>query len=176
MTDRLRLDLVLNDFVAGAVAERKITILSDGSPWRPLIDVKDMARAIDWAIDRRADAADAFQATNVGSNEWNYQVRDLAEAVARVIPGTKVTINKGAQPDKRSYKVNFDLFKQLAPQHQPQIDLTTTIKEIKEGLESLAFDDKNFRESKFMRLKVLTHLLKKGLLNENLEWTQSSTH
>ena len=52
MTDRLRLDLVLNDFVAGAHAFRKITLLSDGTPWRPLIHVRDMARAIDWAIDR----------------------------------------------------------------------------------------------------------------------------
>ena len=55
MSDRLRLDLVLNDFVAGAVAYKKISILSDGTPWRPLIHVKDMARAIDWAIQKRTN-------------------------------------------------------------------------------------------------------------------------
>ena len=86
-SDRLRLDLVLNDFVAGAVASKRITILSDGTPWRPLINVKDMARAIDWAISRDVANGGEFLAVNVGSDEWNYQVKDLAEAVAKVIPG-----------------------------------------------------------------------------------------
>src|SRR5581483_5808412 len=73
---RLRLDLVLNDFVAGAIASKKIGILSDGKPWRPLINVKDMARAIDWAIQREMSFGGEFLAVNVGSDEWNYQVKD----------------------------------------------------------------------------------------------------
>jgi nucleoside-diphosphate-sugar epimerase len=170
MSDRLRLDLVLNDFVAGAVAEGKITILSDGTPWRPLIDVKDMARAIDWAISRDVEKEGEFVAVNVGTVKWNYQVRDLAEAVAQVIPGTKVAINKDAQPDKRSYKVDFKLFRRLAPDHQPQVDLSTSIMELKDGLESLAFNDTNFRNSRYMRLKILTYLREKGLLNKQLQW------
>jgi nucleoside-diphosphate-sugar epimerase len=169
-SDRLRLDLVLNDFVAGAVASRRITILSDGTPWRPLINVKDMARAIDWAITRDVSIGGEFLAANVGSEGWNYQVKDLAEAVAKVIPGVDVSINKDAQPDKRSYKVNFDLFKKLAPKHQPRIDLTTSIRELKEGLKRIAFNNDNFRESNFMRLNILKELQSKGLLNEKLEW------
>ena len=133
-SDRLRLDLVLNDFVAGSVASQQITILSDGTPWRPLINVKDMARAIDWAIGRAGTNGGHFLAVNVGSDEWNYQVKDLAEAVAAVIPGTTVSINKDAQPDKRSYKVNFDLFKKLAPSHQPKVSLVESIEELKNGL------------------------------------------
>ena len=120
-SDRLRLDLVLNDFVAGAVASNKITILSDGTPWRPLINVKDMARAIDWAVSRDGSNGGDFLAINVGSDEWNYQVRDLAEAVAKVVPGVEVSINKDAQPDKRSYRVNFGLFRSLVPRHQPKV-------------------------------------------------------
>jgi len=173
MSDRLRLDLVLNDFVAGAVAERKITILSDGTPWRPLIDVKDMARAIDWAISRDVDKEGEFVAVNVGTDKWNYQVRDLAEAVAQVIPGTKVSINKDAQPDKRSYKVDFGLFRRLAPNHQPQVDLSTSIMELKDGLESLSFNDRDFRNSRYMRLKILTYLREKGFLNEQLQWQRA---
>ena len=111
----MRLDLVVNDFVAAAVTSKKIQIFSDGTPWRPLIDVKDMARAIEWAIGREADNGGAFLAVNVGSNEWIYQVRDLAEAVAAIIPGVDISINKDAQPDKRSYRVNFDLFKKAGP-------------------------------------------------------------
>ena len=172
MSARLRLDLVLNDFVAGAVASKQITILSDGSPWRPLINIKDMARAIEWAIKRDEADGGKFLAVNVGSDEWNYQVKDLAEAVANVIPDIDISINKDAQPDKRSYRVNFGLFKKLAPEHQPKYDLITTVKELKEGLEAMMFHDENFRNSKFMRLKVLTHLIEKKLLNEKLEWTK----
>lgn len=172
-SDRLRLDLVLNDFVAGSVASRQITILSDGTPWRPLINVKDMARAIDWAIGREPGNGGNFLAVNVGCDEWNYQVKDLAEAVSEVIPGTVVSINKDAQPDKRSYRVNFDLFKKLAPLHQPKTSLAESIEELKNGLESIRFRDQNFRNSTYMRLMILTELQEKGLLNEKLQWTRT---
>ena len=170
MSDRLRLDLVLNDFVAGAVASKKITILSDGSPWRPLINIKDMARAIEWAITRDRTTGGSFLAVNIGSDEWNYQVKDLAEAVAKVMPDVDISINTNAQPDKRSYKVNFNLFRKLAPEHQPQVDIYSTIKELKDGLEAMGFNDANFRQSHYMRLKVLTDLQKRGLLDDQLEW------
>jgi nucleoside-diphosphate-sugar epimerase len=171
MSERLRLDLVLNDFVASAVASGKITILSDGTPWRPLIHIQDMARAIDWGIERPISAGGPFLVVNVGTNEWNYQVRDLAEAVARIIPGTEVSINKDAQPDKRSYRVNFDLFRSLAPDHQPRYDLDTTIQELRDGLEAMTFREKNFRNTNFMRLKIIDSLKERGYLDEKLRWT-----
>ena len=171
MSDRLRLDLVLNDFVASSVASGKITILSDGTPWRPLIHIKDMARAIDWGVERPLLAGGPFLVVNAGTNEWNYQVRDLAEAVARIIPGTEVSINKDAQPDKRSYRVNFDLFRSLAPQHQPQYDLDTTIQELRDGLEAMTFREQNFRNTNFMRLKIIDSLRERGYLDEKLRWT-----
>lgn len=173
MSERLRLDLVLNDFVAGTVASKKITILSDGTPWRPLINIKDMARAIDWAINREISDGGEFLAVNVGSNEWNYQVKDLAEAIAKVIPDVDISIDKNAQPDKRSYKVSFDLFKKLAPDYQPQVDLISSIKELKDGLEAMNFNNSDFRNSKFMRLRVLADLRNKGLLTEGLEWSNN---
>lgn len=172
MSDRLRLDLVLNDFVAGAVASQQINILSDGTPWRPLIHVKDMARAIDWAIERDVTAGGTFLAVNAGCNEWNYQVFELAEAVAKIVPGVKVSINREAPPDKRSYRVNFDLYKRLAPRHQPQVELLEAIRDLKEGLETMEFRDANFRQSTYMRLRVLTRLRERGLLNANLEWSE----
>jgi nucleoside-diphosphate-sugar epimerase len=174
MSERLRLDLVLNDFVAGAVASKQINILSDGTPWRPLINVKDMARAIEWAIIRENDAGGLFLAVNIGSDEWNYQVKDLAEAVAKVMPDVDVSINKNAEPDKRSYRVDFNLYKVLAPNHQPQVDLIDSIGELKQGLESMEFKNANFRNSHFMRLKVLTGLREKRLLSDTLEWTNSA--
>jgi nucleoside-diphosphate-sugar epimerase len=172
MSDRLRLDLVLNDFVAGAVSSGQISILSDGTPWRPLINVKDMAIAIDWAISRPASNGGEFLAVNTGSNEWNYQVKELAEAVAQVIPGVKVSVNPDAPPDKRSYRVNFDLYKQLAPDHQPQHNLLDTIQELKHNLDEMGFSDGNFRNSRLMRLKVLNHLQEKTLIDSQLSWTK----
>ena len=171
MSDRLRLDLVLNDFVAGALTQKKIVVMSDGTPWRPLINVKDMARAIDWAIGRSAEKAGVGLIVNVGSNEWNCQVRDLAHAVAAAIPGVEVSINKNAPPDKRSYRVSYDLFKQLAPSFQPLSDFKSTILELKEGLERVNFSDKAYRESQYMRLNVINKFRETGVLTDNLEWS-----
>ncbi|MCG6190230.1 NAD-dependent epimerase/dehydratase family protein [Maribellus maritimus] len=169
-SNRLRLDLVLNDFVAGAVSSKRIDILSDGTPWRPLINVLDMARAIDWAVTRDADNGGEFLAVNAGTNSWNYQVKELAEAVAEVVEGCKVTINQDAPPDKRSYKVNFDLFKKLAPNHQPIFDLETSIRSLYENLNTMGFNDPDFRESSFIRLKVLNKLQTESFLDDNLSW------
>ncbi len=168
---RLRLDLVVNDFVAGAVTSKRIDILSDGTPWRPLINVLDMARAIDWAVMRNAENGGNFLAINTGSNEWNYQVKELAEAVAEVVDGCKVTVNPEAPPDKRSYKVNFDLFKKLAPNHQPVFQLNPTIKNLIENLNAMEFNDANFRKSSLMRLNVISNLIQQNELNNNLTWT-----
>lgn len=169
MSPRLRLDLVLNDFVACALSSGQITVLSDGSPWRPLIDVKDMALAIDWALNREADCGGECLAVNVGSNQWNYQVRDLADAVSRLIPDTEVSINTDAPHDKRSYKVNFSLYESLAPSHQPRVNLEQSILELKQGLETIHFQDSHFRSSEFMRLKVIENSIERKILNEKLQ-------
>ncbi len=173
-SERLRLDLVLNDFVACAVTSGEITILSDGTPWRPLINVRDMARAIEWAITRDNENGGEFLAVNVGSDEWNYQVKDLAEAVAKVIPGLKISINPDAPPDKRSYRVNFDRFRKLAPNHQPQVDLIESIRELRQGLESIRFNNADFRNSDYMRLKHLTRLQNLGMIDKQLRWIERS--
>lgn len=166
-SDRLRLDLVLNDFVASAIAAKRIDILSDGTPWRPLIHVADMARAIDWAT-QRTDGG-SFLVINTGSNNWNYQVKDLAFAVQKAFGGNiEVNINAQAQPDKRSYKVSFDLYQKLAVGYQPQVDLPMAISGLKKGLEGISFNDANFRRSQLIRLNVIKKLMSEGLLNENL--------
>jgi nucleoside-diphosphate-sugar epimerase len=170
MSDRLRLDLVLNDFVASAVASGTITILSDGTPWRPLIHVSDMARAIEWAVTRHPDQGGAFLAVNAGSDEWNYRVRDLAEEVARAIPGVDVSIAERSGPDRRSYRVSFARFQGLAPEHQPQIDLRVAVDDLKDGLRGMGFDDPDFRSSRLMRLVVLEQLRERGLVDERLAW------
>ena len=171
MSDRLRLDLVLNDFVACALAHGEISVLSDGSPWRPLIDVSDMARAIEWAIARPSSNGGRYLAVNAGSDEWNFQVRQLAEAVAEAIPGTRIAINHDAPPDKRSYRVDFALYRSLAPDHQPRMTLPETVGMLSDGLRAIGFSDKDFRSSEWIRLRVIERGLGSGRLSPDLRWT-----
>jgi nucleoside-diphosphate-sugar epimerase len=172
MSDRLRLDLVLNDFVACALSSGEITVLSDGTPWRPLINIRDMARAIEWAITRPAETGGKFLAVNVGSDGWNYTVKDLAHAVATSVPGTKVSINTAAPPDGRSYQVDFALFRKLAPNHQPQETLESSIAALRDGLREIAFADRDFRQSQLIRLKTLERHIEQKRLDKDLRWLQ----
>jgi nucleoside-diphosphate-sugar epimerase len=175
MSDRLRLDLVLNDFVACALTSGEITVLSDGTPWRPLINVRDMARAIEWAISRSSDNGGSFLAVNAGSDAWNFQVRDLAGPVADSIPETKVSINTAAPPDRRSYKVDFGLFRKLAPAHQPRETLASSIAALRDCLREISFSDPDFRQSQLIRLKVLERHIENDWLDADLNWRDRST-
>ena len=170
MSDRLRLDLVLNDFVACALSSGEITVLSDGTPWRPLIDVRDMARAIEWAVVRPAEQGGGVLVVNVGSDERNHRVRELAEAVAAAVPGTRVSINQAAQPDARSYRVDFGLFRELAPEHQPLFSLRDSIGALVDGLRAIGFADPEFRSGRMMRLNTLAGLIDAGRLGAELRW------
>lgn len=173
MSERLRLDLVLNDFVASALSTGTITVLSDGTPWRPLIDVRDMARAIDWAVHRGSDAGGAFLCVNAGSDRWNHCVRDLAEAVRDRIPGTTVSINTTAAPDLRSYRVDFGLFRALAPDHQPMMGLADSIDRLRQGIEAMGTISPDFRQSRYMRLRMLQSHIQAGRLTPELRWTSA---
>jgi len=169
-SDRTRLDLVVNDFVACAIAGGVINILSDGTPWRPLIHISDMARAIDWAVGRKHENGGTFLIINTGSHQWNYQVKELANTVAQEIPGTEVQVNINAAPDNRSYKVDFAKFRDLAPNHQPIISLAQTVQGLRDGLTAMGFADKNFHNSDFMRLNVLKKHMSTNRLTQNLNW------
>lgn len=166
---RLRLDLVLNDFVASALINKKIELLSDGSAWRPIIDVKDMSRSIEWALNRGTDNSQ-FIALNIGKDSWNFTIKDLAESVKDIIPNVNLSFANNASPDKRSYKVDFSLFKSLAPNHQPIQKLSDTIKEIADGISNSNFRVKDFRASHLIRLNTLNYLKNNKLINFNLEW------
>lgn len=174
MSDRLRLDLVLNDFVACALATGEISVLSDGTPWRPLIDVADMARAIEWSILRPPSLGGQVLIVNAGSDQWNYQVKELAEAVGQEIPGLSVSINTAAPPDRRSYRVDFAKFRRLAPDHQPVMTLPASIRRLRAGLSEMGFCDRDFRVSQFIRLQVLARQISAGQIDANLYRTAAA--
>jgi len=170
MSPRLRLDLVLNDFVACALSTGVISVLSDGTPWRPLIDTEDMARAIGWAAQRPEASGGRYLGVNAGIASANYQERDVAQAVARALPGTEVSINTAAPADSRSYQVDFGRYAELAPNHQPQLSLDRSIANLIDGLQGMGFADKAFRTSRMIRLQVLQEHVAAGRLSDRLMW------
>ena len=159
----LRLDLVLNDFVATALRTGKIEVLSDGSPWRPLIHVEDMARAIEWACTRDGDK---HVEVNVGSQNWTWQIGQLAKDVGDVLGGVEVEINTDAQPDNRSYRVDFSKFEQLAPNHQPQKDFAEAVHDLAVQVKAMDFAGTDVRGSNFIRLNILRGLVEDEKLDK----------
>jgi nucleoside-diphosphate-sugar epimerase len=171
VSSRLRLDLVLNDFVASALANGRIDILSDGTPWRPLIDTRDMARSIEWALQRSKSGDVPFLAVNAGRDDSNYQIRQLAESVKQIIPGVDIATNHDASPDNRSYRVDFSRYAALAPNHQPQVSLQQSIQDIWDALHQANFADRNFRNSDRIRLNVIAAHRSANRLDSQLRWT-----
>lgn len=165
---RWRTDLVLNEQVLDAVCDGRFKVLSDGTPWRPLIHIRDMSRAVLWALTDRQKEQDPFLTINVGADHWNFQVKDLAEAIAREIPSSFIEWNEHGKPDPRSYRVDFSLFKSLAPKHQPEYSLSRTIAEMAAGV--LATDLRTTRRFSMRRLDELRALRTSGLLTPDLRW------
>ena len=166
----LRLDLVLNDFVATALNSSEIEILSDGSPWRPLIDVEDMARAIYWSCHR--SSGEQMEILNIGSSSWNYQIKELAYAVKNILDkNIELKINHNAPSDKRSYKVCFDKFHRLAPeQFTPKITLQESVSRMIKALKPFSSRLARSERDHFIRLNILKSLKKNKLIDDNLDW------
>jgi hypothetical protein len=158
-------------FMTSAIACGSIMILSDGTPRRPLIHIHDVARAIEWGVNRESSHGGNFLTVNVGSDQMNYQLKDLAEEVAEVIPNVDVRINADAQPDRRSYRVSFSKFSKLAPYYAPKMDLRAAIEDMRDGLAAIRFADPNFRDSKFIRLSIMNRLKATHCLTDDIEWT-----
>ena len=170
---RVRLDLVLNDFVITAMTTGTIEILSDGTPLRPLVDVEDMARAIFWACIRKEENGGRFLAVNIGRNDNNHSVLELAEFVQAELPGTNINVNSNAAPDKRSYAVNFDLFAQLAPEFQPVHTVSSSVRRLIDLFSGYEDKFENFRNSYFIRHNMLRELKKNGQIDALLRLQMS---
>lgn len=171
MSPRMRLDLVLNDFVASAISCKRIEIKSDGSPWRPLIHVNDMADLLIWAVSRKNGKP--FLVLNGGRSSFNHQVRSLAENVAKHLPGTAIDISPNAQPDKRSYQVDFSKLNQhVEPEFLPKLSLDDCVEDLIGGLSNTNLNE--FRNSPlYIRIKKLNQLQENNQLDENLYWKKN---
>lgn len=168
---RFRADLVLNNLAGWAYTTGEIRILSDGTPWRPLVHVKDIATAFAAALDSPREAIHN-QAFNVGVAEENYQVRDLAAIVQGAFPDCKVSYAAGGGPDPRSYRVDFSKINRLLPGFKPAWKAPLGVKELRSAYQEMDLTQEDFTGPKYVRLARLKSLLEKGVLDENLFWKE----
>jgi nucleoside-diphosphate-sugar epimerase len=169
LSPRLRLDIVLNNLVAWAHTTRAIRLQSDGSSWRPLIHVRDVARATIALLEAPEEVVRG-EAFNVGSDVQNYRIRDLAEIVHNRLPHCDVTFAEGASADPRSYRVDFSKFDSTFPQCRFQWTAERGADELAQAYEDvgLTFDD--FQGHRFIRLGQLRRLLDADALDRELRW------
>ena len=171
-SNRLRCDIVFNNLMASAYSTGKIQILSDGSPWRPVIHVKDLSNAIIACINAPYNLIGG-EAFNVGIPNGNYTVKDLAEAVKVVVPKADI-IFKNEHTDPRTYKVSFKkILNQLKDYYKPKWNLVDGGYELLEFFDKNKFNEEEFKHENYNRLKKLRALTDKKLLDNNLYWKKN---
>jgi nucleoside-diphosphate-sugar epimerase len=169
VSPRLRLDLVLNNLVAWAHTTSKVKILSDGTPWRPIVHIRDIARATAALLDAPADVIHD-QAFNVGLDSENYQVRDLAEIVRETVPGCEVEYAGSGDPDPRSYRVDFGKLARALPELRLEWTAARGAQELHDAYRDADLTLEQFEGDRYIRLKHLKLLLDRGRLDPELRW------
>lgn len=155
-----RIDLVVNNLLACAISKGDIRIMSDGQPWRPLIHCKDIARAFVAFASAPSESVNA-KAINIGANEENYQVKDVADNVKNLIPSATIVFTGEIGNDPRDYRVNFDLLSQILPDFKLEYSLQSGMKDLFEKLQAIHFSEADFDGERFTRLKLLRRHLNK---------------
>ena len=169
----LRLDIVVNNLTGWAVTTGKVNILSDGSPWRPLVHVADIAAAFVACLSAPRELIHN-QAINIGRNGENYQIRDVAEIVGSVVPGSVVTFAAGGEPDKRDYKVDFSKAEELLADFHPRWDVLRGAKELYEAYLAEPMTTELFEGDNYVRLRRLQTHLDAHRLGDDLRWRDAA--
>jgi nucleoside-diphosphate-sugar epimerase len=161
---------VLNNLVAHAVTTGRIYLKSDGSPWRPIVHIEDIAQAFIAAAE--APEEHVFnQAFNVGQTEHNYRIRDLAEIVAGVVPGCKLDFAPDAGPDKRSYRVSFEKIRRVLPSFKPQWDARKGAEQLFAAYCSSQVTLEEFEGPRYQRIAHIRKLMSEGILGSDLRFS-----
>lgn len=171
VSPRHRFDIVLNNLVAWACTTGLVYLKSDGSPWRPIIHVQDIARAFIAILDAPREVVHN-QAFNVGIDAENYRIRELAEIVRETVPGCRVEYASDAEPDKRSYRVNFGKIARLVPEFQPEWNARRGAQELYAAYQKYGVKLDEFEGPKYKRIDHIKQLLSSGELDSTLRWTE----
>ena len=164
VSPRMRGDIVVNNLVAYAVTTGEIRMESDGTPWRPLAHVEDIALAFVAALEAPQDAVHN-EAFNIGRDEDNHQIRDIARMIEATVPGTAVTLAPGASPDKRSYRVDFAKAGRL---FTPRWTVQRGIEEMVAAYRAAGLTLDAFLSPRFLRIARIRELVEAGELDAEL--------
>ncbi|MCS6944269.1 MAG: SDR family oxidoreductase [Sutterellaceae bacterium] len=165
---RMRFDVVLNDLCAMAWTKRQITMVSDGSPWRPIVHVEDICQSIRCTLEAPVEAVNG-EIFNVGTTAENYRVRDIAAIVAEVFPGCQVTAGPPSA-DNRSYRVSFEKIAARLPGFKARWTARAGAEELRRLFERIDMGPETYEFRAFTRLKQLKYLQRTGQIDEDLIW------
>lgn len=175
MSPRMRFDLVLNNLVAWAFTTGEVMLKSDGSPWRPIVHVEDIAGAYVAALEAPRDVIHGA-AFNVGLTTENYQMREIAEMVRRVVPGSTITFAADAAPDTRCYRVDCNLIARSLHEFKPKWTARPGIEQLYGTFQDNGLELADFEGERFKRIAHVKKLVEEGLVGRDLRWTGRNTH
>jgi nucleoside-diphosphate-sugar epimerase len=170
VSPRLRFDLVTNNLTAWAFTTGKVLLKSDGSPWRPIVHIRDIALAYIAALQAPRDLIHN-EAFNVGTTAENYQIREIAQLVEKIVPDCHVGFAADAGPDKRNYRVNCDKIARTLHEYKPQWTAERGVVELYNQYKETGLTVDDFEGPKFMRIAHIKKLIEEKRLDENLRWT-----
>jgi nucleoside-diphosphate-sugar epimerase len=170
VSPRLRGDIVINNLVAYAYATGEVRMQSDGSPWRPFAHVEDISRGFLAALEAPREAIHN-EAFNIGCDEDNHRIRDVAAMIEQTVPDASVTLAEGAGPDTRTYRVSFAKVSAGLPGFEPQWTVQRGIEELLAAYDEHDLTIEDFLSSRFQRIMRIRELLDAGDLDEDLRWT-----
>ncbi len=165
---RMRFDIVLNDLAALAWTTKRIAMISDGSPWRPLVHVDDICEAIYRSL-LAPESAVAGQIFNVGQTSENYRVREIADLIAAVFPGCEVSVGPSSG-DNRSYRVNFEKIHRQLPGYSCRYTARDGARQLRDVFERIQMPQERYQFRAFTRLKQLRYLLDSAQVDADLFW------
>jgi len=169
VSPRIRFDLVINNLVAWAHTTGKILMKSDGTPWRPLVHIEDITQAVVCAL-RAEQSVIHNLAVNVGSNEENYQMRDLARFVKETVPGCEIEYAEDAGPDLRSYRVSFDKIHRVFPDFSTRWTARQGVEQCYQSYLRFGLGRDDYEGIKYKRIAHIMNLIEDGKLNTDLRW------
>jgi len=169
VSPRLRLDIVLNDLVASAHTTGRVYIKSDGSPWRPIVHIRDIIGAILAVLKSPVDVVHN-QTFNVGRTTENYRIRELATIVAETVPGSRVEFAPDGGPDKRCYRISCDKIDRMLPDFRPQWTAREGAQELYDAYRTVGLTREDVERGRYVRMSQIQRLLKAGRLDDSLRF------
>jgi len=171
LSNRMRFDTVLNDLVGSAFTAGKVVALSDGTPWRPVIHVEDVARSFHRILEARIDDIHN-EAFNNGADHLNYQVRELADFAVAAVPGAMLEMRNDAGADQRTYRADFSKFRRTFPDFEFKWNARDGAHDLAQAFARIGLTAEQYAGPSFVRLRWLRQLLAEGQLDEQLRWRQ----